>query len=130
MPKSEEKCVALLSTTAVDLNAVAATVLYTVPPDKTAIMAFAWVRTSYTGSHAALAFTVGLSTALTDWITLCNGDNLAAAGDVIIVSPVPSATPALLQEYTAGEIVSIDVTVAVGAATTGTLYLFDFEDDA
>src|SRR4030042_4044934 len=128
MPKSEEKCLVLLSTTSVNLNAVAATVLYTVPPGKTAIMAFAWIRTSYTGSHAALVFTIGLSTALTDWIGTTNGDNLAADGDVIIVSPVPSATPAKLQEYTAGEVVSIDVTVAVGAATTGTLYLFGFED--
>lgn len=130
MPMSEEKCIALLSTTAVDLNAVAATVLYTVPPGKTMIPAFAWVRTDETGSHADLAFTLGLSTALTDWITLVNGDNLAAAGDVIIISPVPSATPAKLQEYTAGEIISINVTVAVGAAAEGTLYLFGFEDDA
>ena len=130
MPMSEEKCIALLSTTSVDLNAVAATVLYTVPPLKTMIPAFAWVRTSYTGSHAALVFTVGLSTDLDDWVDDTNGDNLAAAGDVIIISPVPSATPALLQEYVAGEVISIDVTTAVGVATTGTLYLFGFEDDA
>jgi len=129
MPKSEEKCLALLSTTSVDLNAVAATVLYTVPPGKTMIPAFAWLRVSATAG-ALLAFTIGLSTALTDWIGTTNGDNLDAAGDAIIISPVPSATPAKIQEYTAGEIISIDVTVAVGSACTGTLYLFGFEDDA
>ena len=129
MPKAEEKCIALLSTTAIaDMTAVAATVLYTVPPGKTCILAFGWLKVT-ANMGANLAFTIGRSTALTDWITLINGDNLDANLDVIYCAPVPSATPATLKEYAAGVVISLDLTVA-GSAGAGTFYLFGFLDDA
>ncbi len=129
MPMSEEKSIALLSITAIaDMTSVSATELYTVPPDKTCILAFAWLKgTADLGNN--LAFTLGRSTALTDWITLINGDNLNANLDVIYCAPVPSATPATLKEYAAGVIISLDLTVA-GDAGAGTFYLFGFLDDA
>ena len=129
MPKAEESCIALLSTTAIaDMTSVAATVLYTVPPLKTCILAFAWLKVT-ADMGANLAFTLGRSTALTDWITVINGDNLDADLDCIYIAPVPSATPATLKEYAAGVIISLNLTVA-GSAGAGTFYLFGFLDDA
>ena len=129
MPKAEESCIALLSTTAIaDMTAVAATELYTVPPGKTCILAFAWLKVT-ADQGATLVFTLGRSTALTDWITTIAGDNLNAALDTIYIAPVPSATPATLKEYAAGVIISIDIT-AGGTGGAGTFYLFGFLDDA
>ena len=129
MASAEESCIALLSTTAIaDTTSVAATALYTVPPNKTCILAFAWLKVT-ANMGAGLAFTLGRSTALTDWITVINGDNLNAALDCIYCAPVPSATPATLKEYAAGVIISLDLTVA-GNAGAGTFYLFGFLDDA
>ena len=128
MPKAEESCIALLSTTTIaDMTSETATVLYTVPPLKTCILAFAWIKVS--ADMGAWSFTIGRSTALTDWIGATAGDNADAALDVLYIAPVPSATPATLKEYAAGVIISFDLTAA-GEAGTGTLYLFGFLDDA
>jgi hypothetical protein len=129
MPALQETGLALLSTTAIaDMTSVAATALYTVPVGKTCILSHAWLKVT-ADMGANLAFTLGRSTALTDWITLINGDNLNAALDCIYIAPVPSATPATLKEYAAGVIISLDLTVA-GSAGAGTFYLFGFLDDA
>lgn len=129
MPKSEEKCIALLSTTAIaDMTSTTQTVVYTVPPNMTCILAFAWLKgTADLGNN--LAFTLGQSGSATDWITLINGDNLNADLDVIYCAPVPSATPATLKEYAALTVIHFDLTVA-GDAGAGTFYLFGFLDDA
>jgi len=126
---SEEKCIALLSTTAIaDMTSTTQTVLYTVPPGKTCILAFGWLKgTADLGNN--LAFTLGRSGTATDWITIINGDNLNANLDVIYCAPVPSATPATLKEYAAGIVIHFDLTVA-GDAGAGTFYLFGFLDDA
>ena len=129
MPALQETALTLLSTTAIaDMTSVAATALYTVPVGKTCILSHAWLKVT-ADMGADLAFTLGRSTALTDWITLINGDNLNAALDCIYIAPVPSATPATLKEYAAGVIISLDLTVA-GSAGAGTFYLFGFLDDA
>ncbi len=129
MPALQEKGLALLSSTAIaDMTSVAATALYTVPVGKTCILSHAWLKVT-ADMGANLAFTLGRSTALTDWITVINGDNLNAALDCIYCAPVPSATPATLKEYAAGVIISLDLTVA-GNAGAGTFYLFGFLDDA
>jgi len=69
--------------------------------------------------------TIGRSTALTDFVGTTNGDNLDADEDVILIAPVPSATPATNKLYAAGVIISIDVAVA-GNAVAGVVYLFGF----
>ena len=129
MPKGKEKTIALLSTTTIaDMNAVTATTLYTVPIGKTCVLSHAMLRVS-ADQGATLAFTIGQVGALTDFVGTTNGDNLNVAGDVIRAAPVPGATPATEKEYTAAEIIQINVAVG-GTAGVGTLYLFGTEDDA
>lgn len=129
MPKQKETTIALLSTTAIaDLSSATATTLYTVPIAKTCLLSHARLRVA--GDVGAnLAVTIGQVGALTDFVGTTNGDNLDVAGDAILIAPVPSATPSTEKEYTAGEIIQIDVAVA-GNAVAGTVYLWGTEDDA
>lgn len=129
MGRLEEDSVSRLSTTAIaDLSSATATTLYTVPVLKTCVLSHARLRVA--GDVGAnLAVTIGQVGALTDFVGTTNGDNLDASGDVILIAPVPSATPATEKEYTAGEIIQIDVAVA-GNAVAGTVYLWGTEDDA
>ena len=132
MPMSEEKCIALLSTTAITSLADATTdsgetTIYTVPPLKTCILAFAWLRTSANCGTDGV-FSIGQNGAETDFVGLTSSANLDAASDVIIMAPVPSATPATLKEYAAGVVIKFDVATAA-AASAGTLYLFGLLDD-
>ena len=129
MPALQEKCLALLSTTAIaDLSDADVTTIYTVPVGKTCILSHARLRVAG-DVGAALVVTIGQVGALTDFVDSTNGDNLDAAGDVILLAPVPSATPATEKEYTAGEVIQLDVAIA-GNAVAGTLYLWGTEDDA
>ena len=130
--RSEETGVCLLSVTeTIDLKTVAATTIYTVPTGKTCILTEAWLRTS-DDCGATLDCSIGQSAAPTDFVGTTAGDNLDVAGDVILMKPVPSATPATNKEYAAAT--AIVFNVAVGAtnagAVAGTLYLFGIEDDA
>lgn len=129
MPYAEEKTIALLQKTAIaDLSSATETTVYTVPTGKTCILAWSWLKVA--GDVGAnLAVTVGQDGAETDWVGTTNGDNLDANLDVILIGPVPSATPATLKEYVAGELIKFDVAVA-GNAVAGTFYLFGFLDDA
>jgi hypothetical protein len=129
VPYAEEKTICLLSkTTIADLSSATETTVYTVPTGKTCILAWSWLKVA--GDVGAnLAVTVGQNGAETDWVGTTNGDNLDAASDVIIIGPVPSATPATLKEYAAATVIKFDVAVA-GNAVAGTYYLFGFLDDA
>jgi len=73
--------------------------------------------------------TIGQNGAVTDFVDTTNLDNLDAAGDVILIAPVPSATPAKLKEYAAATVIELDVATA-GNAVAGTLYLYGTLDDA
>ncbi len=129
MSEMVENAVTLLSVTAIaDLSSATATTLYTVRTGKTCILSHAKLRVAG-DVGASLAVTIGQVGALTDFVGTTNGDNLNAAGDVILIAPIPSATPATLKEYTAAEVIQIDVAVA-GNAVAGTVYLFGTEDDA
>lgn len=121
----ETKGVALLSTTSIASFASAtATTLYTVPTGYKCVLTEAWVEVAG-DVGAALAFTIGRSTALTDFVGTTNGDNLDADEDIILVKPVPSATPATNKIYPAATIIKINVAVA-GNAVAGVVYLFGF----
>ena len=104
------------------------TTLYTVPSGKTLILTFAKLRVAG-DVGASGAVTIGQNGAVTDFVSTTNLDNADASGDVVLIAPIPSATPATNKEYTAGEVIEIDVSAA-GNAVAGTLYLFGILDDA
>jgi len=129
MPSLRECADALLSVTAIaDLSATGATSLYIVPVGKTLILTKALIKVA--GDVGASGeITIGQVGALTDFVGTTNLDNANAASDVVLVAPVPSATPATLKEYTAAEIIQLNVAVG-GNAVAATVYLFGILDDA
>ncbi|HUT95293.1 MAG TPA: hypothetical protein VMY37_37915 [Thermoguttaceae bacterium] len=126
MADAKEKTVALLSTTTVGTNLATTgeTTIYTVPAGKTCILSHAWLKAS-ADVGGSLDFTIGQDTAETDFVGTTAGDNLDNANDVILIAPVPSATPTMQKAYAAGTVIKFKVTVA-GNAVTGTVYLFGF----
>lgn len=114
----------LSATTIADLSSVAATTLYTVPAGYKCIPTEAWLEVG--GNVGAnLVCSIGRSTALTDFVGSTNGDNLDADEDVILMAPVPSATPSTNKTYAAAVIIQFNVSVA-GNAVAGKVYLFGF----
>lgn len=126
MADAKEKTIALLSTTTVgtDLSTVGETTIYTVPTGKTCVLTEAWLKAAG-DVGGSLDFTIGQDTAETDFVGTTAGDNLNAANDIIIVKPVPSASPTTQKAYAAGTVIKFKIT-AGGNAVAGTVYLFGF----
>ena len=126
MSRLVENGIALLSVTTVttNLSTTGATTLYTVPVGKSCILFPSWLKAAG-DVGVSLAVTVGQVGALTDFIGTTNGDNLDAANDIILLAPVPSATPATNKVYAAGTVLQINIAVG-GNAVAGTVYLFGF----
>jgi len=119
----------LLSITAIaDLSSETQTTLYTVPTGKTLILTKAILKVAG-DIGAAGVVTIGQNGAVTDFVGTTNLDNADAAGDAVLIAPVPSATPATLKEYAAGTVIELDVATA-GNAVAGTLYLYGTLDAA
>ncbi len=125
MPFTDENTMTLLSTTAIaDFSSASDTVIYTVPTGYKCVLTEAWLETA--GDVGAnLAITIGQNGAETDFVGTTNGDNLDADEDIILVKPVPSATPATNKIYSAGTQIELSVSVA-GNAVAGVCYLFGF----
>jgi hypothetical protein len=114
----------------VNMKTVQATTLYTVPVGKTMVPYWIIIR-SNTASLAVCQVTFGLSTALTDFLAAHTLTNITTAGSCVRLMPVPSATPAAeSNEYTAGQIFQMNLTVAATAAGTATIELYGTLDDA
>ncbi len=120
----KESCDGLLSvTTIADLSSETQTALYTVPTGYTLILTKGYLVSDEGDVGASLVVTIGQNGAVTDFVGTTNGDNLDAAEDVILMAPVPSATPAKLKRYTAGTVIELDVATA-GNGVTGELLLY------
>lgn len=129
MADLKETCDSLLSITAIsDLSSETQTTLYTVPTGMTLILTFAKLRVAGDVGASGVV-TIGQNGAVTDFVGTTNLDNLNASGDVILIAPVPSATPEINKEYTAGEVIELDVATA-GNGVAGTLYLYGTLDNA
>ena len=129
MPPLQEKCLALLSKTALTSLAVESErSLYTVPVGKTCILAFGWIKFAGDPGDAGV-LTVGQNGAETDFVATINTDNISATLSVAPFGPIFNATPPELIEYVAGELIVLDVATAANAVTA-TCYLFGFLDDA
>ena len=128
----------LLSATTVDFSGTGQTTLYTVPVGKCCVITKAVIVVG--GDAGETDITIGVTAGWDNWAG-ANGiagadialDNMNAAGDAIIISPATFvATPAannVLQRYTAGEVIKIDVVAGNGNATN-VVYLFGFLYDA
>lgn len=104
-----------VSTTLVAFDAVAQTTLHITPTGKLFIPVFGIVRA---GADALLTdVTLGRVGALTDFMGTTQLDNLDAAGDQVLLMPVPQDPPLKLKTYAAGVVFQIDVAVAQGGAT-------------
>lgn len=121
--------VMLGSVDSVNLNAVAATTLYTVPTGKKLVINYVRLRNISANCTAAVV-TIGQSGAKTDFLGSQTLSGLNAAACTGILTPVPNATTVKGIEYTAAEIIQIDVTTAAGVACTATVELFGTLDDA
>lgn len=112
----------LLSATTVALNANGTTTLYTVPTGKRCILSHALLVLGADAGTSDLS--IGQNGATTDFLPVQNLDNGDAQYDVLLLMPVPSATPALPQKsYAAGTVIEANVANQAGGATN-TLYLF------
>jgi len=119
----------LASISAVNLNSVAATNLYTVPTGKKLLVDHVVIRgLSATAGSAVVTF--GKSTAKTDFVAARTLSNLSAAGKAAKIEPVPATTPAAIVEYAAAEIFVIDVTTAAGSACTAVVEVWGHLIDA
>jgi hypothetical protein len=125
MPYNDTKGKALLSTTAIaSLASETETTLYTVPTGYKCVLSEAWLETAGDVGAAGVV-TIGQNGAETDFVGSTNLDNLDADEDIIIIKPIPSATPSTNKIYAAGTVIKFDVATA-GNAVAGVVYLFGF----
>lgn len=121
--------VMLGSVDSVDLNSETQTTLYTVPTGKKCVLNFVRLR-NISADCASAVVTIGQVGALTDFLGSQTLSGLNAAASTGILMPVPNATTVKGIEYTAGEVIQIDVATAAGGACTATVELFGTLDDA
>ena len=111
----------LLSTTTVPLNADGDTTIFTVPTGLRCILDHAKLVAGADASTSDIS--IGQNGAETDFVGVTNLDNLDAANDIVLLAPVPSATPATLKSYAAATVIQAQVANQAGGATN-TLYLY------
>lgn len=130
---SKEKTLALVQTkTAINLAAAAdtETVLYTVPVGKTFIPIMVVLRAFSAQDNATPAIvTLGIGGGACDEFLgnqTLNGMGANYANEVIILQPIPAATPVVVDIIPAGSTFSIEISQANGAAQTCTADVFGY----
>ena len=110
-----KKTIHVLDTVNVDFSAIGETVLYTTISGEITVLCEAAVRA---GSDAgATEVTIGQSGEVTDFLNTQTLSNLDASGEVAILQPVPSATPAKFKVYYGETEIRMNVETADGGAT-------------
>jgi len=115
------KSVALLSTTAVALNADADTNLYTVPVGVRCILSHAVLVAGADASTSDIS--IGADGAETDFIPAYDLQHLDAQYDCVLLAPIPAVEALQLKSYAAGTVIQAQVTNNAGGATN-TIYLY------
>ena len=116
----------------VDLGATGQTTIYTVPTGKKCVLDHVRIR-NLSGDAKITVVTIGQVGALTDFLGAQTIAALNAAAATGILRPVPNATTVKGIEYTAGEVLQIDVTTASGDGAgipTATVEFFGTLDSA
>ena len=125
MPFNDQYGIAKLSTTAItSLASEVETTIYTVPVGYKCVLTEAWLECAGDVGATGVA-TIGKDGAETDFVGTTNLDYLDADEDIIIMKPVPSATPAKNKIYAAGVVIKFDL-VTAGNAVAGVVYLFGY----
>ncbi len=125
--------IALLgSVDSVDLGSTGATTIFTVPTGKKCVLDSVRIR-NLSADAASAVVTVGQVGALTDFMGNQTLSALNAAAATGTMRPLVSATTVIGVEYTAGEVLQIDVGTASGSGAgtpTATVEFFGMLDDA
>lgn len=123
MGELTENGITLLSSTTVPLDGTADTDIYTVPVGHRCILAYAELEV---GANAVSTdISIGATANGIDFLGTHQCDNADADGDVIVLAPVPQATPLTMKSYAAGTVIVAKVTNPAGGASN-TLSLFGF----
>lgn len=126
---NENSCALLARVTSVNLNAIAATTLYTVPTGKKLVVHYLVIR-DLSADAALTVATFGKVGALTDFLAAQTLSALNAAAAAGVLMPIPHATTPKRIEYVATNVFQIDVTTAAGGACTCTIEVFGTLKDA
>jgi len=129
---AEVGCARLTSVTSIDLGTASDTELYEVPAGKKCVVHYLVLRELSADAAATVAM-FGQGAGFNDFVGNQTLAALNAAGSAGIIMPVPNAATVEIQEYTAGEVISIDVTTASGSGAgtpTCTLDVYGSLDDA
>ncbi len=130
MASLRKNCVALLgSVDSVDLNAAAATTIFTVPVGMKCVLDYVRIR-NLSANATNATVTIGQVGALTDFLNTQTLSGLNAAAATGKLENIPNATTVKAIEYTAGEVLQIDVSVVASIACTATVEFFGMLDDA
>ena len=108
------KCVHVLGSVAVDFSVVGETVLYTTISGETTVLLAAGVRAG--GDAGGTEVTIGRSGEVTDFLNTQTLSNLNASGDMVILQPVPNATPVGLKFYPGEVAIRMNVETAEGVS--------------
>jgi len=108
------KCVHVLASVAVDFSVVGETTLYTTISGETTVPLKAVVRAG--GDAGATEVTIGRSGEVADFLNTQTLSNLNASGEMVILQPVPNATPVGLKSYPGGIAIRMNVETAEGVA--------------
>lgn len=122
----------LASVDSVDFGTADVTTLYTVPVGKKCTLDHIRIRV-VSGDCKLTVVTVGQSAAVTDFLGSQTLSTLNAAGATGMCRPITHGTIVKGIEYTAGEIIQIDVATASGdgaGTPTATIELHGMLDDA
>ena len=125
----ENGCALLSSTAAVDLNTASDTDCYVVPVGKKCVVHYVVIRNLSANATNTVAM-FGQGAGFTDFVGNQTLSGLNAAGSAGVIMPIPNATTVEIQEYTAGEIFSIDVTTVASIACTCTVDVYGSLADA
>lgn len=120
------------SVDSVDFGTAAAVTLYTVPVGKKLVIDHVRIRV-VSGDCKLTVVTIGQVGALTDFLDSQTLSGLNAAAKTAKLEVIPNATTVAKIEYTAGEVIQIDVATASGdgaGTPTATVELFGTLDDA
>jgi len=110
-----KKTIHVLDTVEVDFSSTGETALHTTVSGEITVLFAAVVRGG--GDAGATEVTIGQSGEVTDFLNTQTLSNLDAFGDIAILQPVPSATPACLKFYYGETEIRMRVNTADGNAT-------------